>query len=534
VRIVPRARARDAVASGLALLASVAPLAAQRPLEKWALMDASGRIVVPFRSYVSPVGDGLVAASNDDNTRYGFMDLQGAWVIQPTFRDATPFHRGRALVKGDAGWMLIDASGAKVADAPGMQGVAWSIAQSWDAEMPGYYAVKGDDGKVGVANAAGELAVPLQHTQFVMTSSGVITMADQAGDAWTLTYYDAASKRKLFGPVPRGDAWGNGVLAYREGLAGAWDATARRFGYVDRTGAWRIKPRYVAVDPFYEGRALVSREKGELAIIDTTGAEIATFKDYTCSSGYRNGLALVGVRDQFPMLVDRAGKAVARLDEKGVQCRLQLWHADGVVFETLAGDTVMKAFDARTGRTAIGTETLRDVSAMRGHYPAAGLFLVRGWGRASAAAPAQASAPAPAAAPSGGGFKGLRRSVDITEFSNLVEPTYHEYYVYRTWIIDGAYQSGMKLVGSMLYGQTVLVRVKDGRGARTMDEILRVAGCAAPPNGRFVAAQVMFPKKRGEDVYEVTKRFYKSAYAQGNLIATNDWTCQWSLLVDID
>ena len=70
-----------------------------------------------------------------------------------------------------------------------------------------------------------------------------------------------------------------------EGLARCYEPTSKRFGYIDRTGAYAIEPAYHGGTPFSGGRAIVSDHKGGAQIIDREGRIVVPF-----SAGLRGAL----------------------------------------------------------------------------------------------------------------------------------------------------------------------------------------------------------------------------------------------------
>lgn len=59
-------------------------------------------------------------------------------------------------------------------------------------------------------------------------------------------------------------------------LAAAADADTGLYGYIDKTGEWRIEPRFRSAYGFSDGRALVQLEDASWAYIDRTGVPVIT------------------------------------------------------------------------------------------------------------------------------------------------------------------------------------------------------------------------------------------------------------------
>ena len=92
-----------------------------------------------------------------------------------------------------------------------------------------------------------------------------------------LEEYNADPKNPLpeyTGELPQGQSGTmNTVQLSDDGtLASVQDADTGLFGYIDKTGAWRIEPQFKSAYGFSDGRAMVQLEDGSWAYIDRTGA----------------------------------------------------------------------------------------------------------------------------------------------------------------------------------------------------------------------------------------------------------------------
>ena len=86
-------------------------------------------------------------------------------------------------------------------------------------------------------------------------------------------------------------------------LASVQDADTGLFGYIDKTGVWRIEPQFKSAYGFSDGRAMVQLEDGSWAYIDRTGAlAIPEVRDSDGSTyplkssvNFREGIAAVEI-----------------------------------------------------------------------------------------------------------------------------------------------------------------------------------------------------------------------------------------------
>lgn len=95
-----------------------------------------------------------------------------------------------------------------------------------------------------------------------------------------LEEYNADPKNPLpeyTGELPQGQSGTmNTVQLSDDGtLASVQDADTGLYGYIDKTGAWRIEPQFQSAYGFSDGRAMVQLEDGSWAYIDRTGARLS-------------------------------------------------------------------------------------------------------------------------------------------------------------------------------------------------------------------------------------------------------------------
>jgi len=61
---------------------------------------------------MSPMSEGLCVAMSAPDVRYGYLNAQGEWAIEPRFRWAGAFENGRAMAADEQGAGMIDTAGA--------------------------------------------------------------------------------------------------------------------------------------------------------------------------------------------------------------------------------------------------------------------------------------------------------------------------------------------------------------------------------------------------------------------------------------
>src|SRR2546428_10768179 len=101
-------------------------------------------------------------------------------------------------------------------------------------------------------------------------------------------------------------------MPFSEGLAAACQKPEEAatgtdlWGYIDKTGAWILPPRYKNVSPFHDGLAAVQQEGESLSkYIDHSGKTVAG--PFNAAWSFSEGLARVRLKDGSEAFIDRKG-----------------------------------------------------------------------------------------------------------------------------------------------------------------------------------------------------------------------------------
>lgn len=201
----------------------------------------------------------------------GYADASGTQLIAAQFDDARPFSQEMAAVKyADGNWGYINSNGkpaipakftdagkfseglAPVSDANG----AWGyVDTTGSTKVPFRFEQAGNfsgglapvevDGQFGYVDKAGKLALSPQFKNAKPFSEG---LAAVLSDGWH--YIGKDGKPALPGSyLQAGD--------FSEGFAAVKAEESNSFGYIDRTGAFAIRPQFESANSFHHGLALV-------------------------------------------------------------------------------------------------------------------------------------------------------------------------------------------------------------------------------------------------------------------------------------
>ena len=259
-------------------------------------IDWEGNTVIPFvYLYVDFFSEGLAAVSDKNGT--GFVNRNGEVVIPLQFEEAEPFSDGLAVVKKkDGTYAYIDKTGKVAIDA-----------SKYSSAFPFYEGLamvrSRDTHKAGFIDKTGKEVIPCQYRWAGYFRNGATYASDAEGKNWLIDQTGKRLKRiadaeylvyaddRMTKPnqqkngmamteeivnLPDGDhehvrryfdetdeiSYETYLLkkGLSEGLAPYWDATAKKYGYVNESGTWVIAPAFDAAERFQDGYAVVANE----------------------------------------------------------------------------------------------------------------------------------------------------------------------------------------------------------------------------------------------------------------------------------
>lgn len=277
----------------------------------------------------TPTGtDSLYPAKK--NGKWGYVDRQGEWRIEPRFNYAKPFFEGRAAVNvlpptsfddRTSRWGIIDETGEYVVEpryAPTMTSV-----------VPGSPFGHYSEGRIPVD--VSQTFASYEHEDrsevFYLDRSGDKVLAgefDKVGQysnglapflkGERVGYIDEEGRVVIPPRYEEGLLYSNGLIAVQEPggtFGGPWK-------YVDGEGSTVIPGPFDEARSFHQGRAKVEKDM-DVRYIDTEGETVFTAASMGINTSFSEGRAIVtfstGIAEEYDALVDRDGNVVVRLSQ---------------------------------------------------------------------------------------------------------------------------------------------------------------------------------------------------------------------------
>ncbi|AZN41916.1 WG repeat-containing protein [Paenibacillus albus] len=216
---------------GMAIIAAKTQDEAGKTVNRYGYINTEGKVVIPpiyANGYQFVEGIARVSMGKAS----GFINKQGQLVTPLQYSQTMDFSEGLAVIRyavnGKYGY--IDTSG-KIAIPPSFSGYASSSASFSDGAAVVY-----EDGKYGYIDRKGKYLLKPQFSMAQPFSEG-LAFVERNG----VTFYINKQGKKVIQNIKAGGL-------FRGGLAPA--SPGQRYGYIDRTGKFAIKPTMEWAEPF--------------------------------------------------------------------------------------------------------------------------------------------------------------------------------------------------------------------------------------------------------------------------------------------
>jgi hypothetical protein len=236
-------------------------------------------------------GDWIVELIDTDET-WGFIDMDGTWVVPPIYERVYEFSEGLAQVKdlvtGRIGFINTQGEEVIACKYDSATGFSEGFSRAYEESAAGW--------SVGVINTLGDWVIKPGRFEYIESfSQGLASAKDLAtGLSGFIDITGSWIVEPIFDSL--GSLSEDGLAVARLGPYGSLE------GYVDRTGSWVIEPRFNIAWGFSEGFAVVKVEEGlesQWGHVDKTGEFIRPpcvvgIASVPPINSFNEGLALTG------------------------------------------------------------------------------------------------------------------------------------------------------------------------------------------------------------------------------------------------
>ncbi len=249
-------------------IAGVLILGKKGALNKAGFIDRTGKIIFSGGTEGSSFSEGLMPMAR--NGKWGYVDKEFKFAIQPQFDWAENFTEGRAVVKLGENWGFIDTTGKVVV--PTKYDLAWQFHDGVgrvriDNPNGVFSTIEGDQTayifQYGFVDRDGREVIPLQFDEATYFSEGYAFASDPNSKL-----LGVINKQGTFVHTPEFEQ----ASEFHEGLAAV--CLKNKCGYVDTNGRWVIPPTLEHAQDFRGGLARVVWPTGENGYIDKTGKAV--------------------------------------------------------------------------------------------------------------------------------------------------------------------------------------------------------------------------------------------------------------------
>lgn len=259
--------------------------------EKWGYIDKEGKYVVnpQFKSaYLFTDGIAIVESSEG---KFGYIGEDGKFIINPTYKFASNFSEGLAFVtsensfptcinnKGETKFVLKEAA---------LVGVFHE----------GLAVIKIKD-KFGYIDINGKTVINPQFEGIKNFSDGIAAVSIKKDkDSEAVWGYIDKKGKYIINPQFKS------ANSFKEGMALVGDG--KKFGFIDKKGLYVINPQFDEAEDFSDGFAVI-RQGESYGFINTDG-KIVINPQFERSTSFKNGLAAVRSGKENWGYIDRDGK----------------------------------------------------------------------------------------------------------------------------------------------------------------------------------------------------------------------------------
>ncbi len=264
--------------------------------EKWGVVNRKGKAVVPFRydaiDFLKGSEQPLLKV-HIQSFQYGLLDTLGNIAIEARFEEIGTYSEDMVAVQQGGQWGFVNRAGQQVIP---------NRYQQVQAFQEGMAAVK-LDGKWGFIDKEGNVLVSFQFGRVGNVSNGLFWATTDSG----ISYFNTEGQPTIAGPFDQAYDFEGTIARVVE---------ERKFGLIDATGNYIVRPKFIDINNFDENGLAIVRygtDRVRYGILNTSGDLITGSGGYNDIRPYAEGRAAVKVKDKYGY-IDTNGKLVVPAD----------------------------------------------------------------------------------------------------------------------------------------------------------------------------------------------------------------------------
>jgi hypothetical protein len=226
---------------------------------KWGYINEKGNFILPPKYEMARNFQENGLAMVQLNNLTGIINSDGYLIVKPKYDTISPFSEGRAVAIDREGYKILDESGKEITTKGYFHIGDFHEGRALAANNNGH-----DEYLFGYLNRRGNEVIPLSYEG---ASDFQDSKALVKGKENGYSLIDLTGKVLKSYPYPIVNYYGEGMLAFREQEEANW-------GFMDESGMVVIEPKYTGVQPFINGKAIVTVENNNhdyYGLIDRQG-----------------------------------------------------------------------------------------------------------------------------------------------------------------------------------------------------------------------------------------------------------------------
>lgn len=240
------------------------------------------------------------------NSKYGFVNKDKKIIIPIIFSEGYDFKEGLARVKGKDGWNYYDGKGkTKITITPEKGDIAYDFKE-------GLAKLK-KQGKYGYMNNTGYRVIKARYDEAGDFSEGLAFVKFEG----KYGYIDQKGIKTITPKFAE-------AKSFSEGLAPAKSKDLKKWGLIDKTGKFIVKPKYDNIEEVTHGKAVVVTG-GLYGVIDKKGEEVVEPRYESMQIDKNSGIMIYGQ-------TGANGKEYGFLNSKGEETgKAKYWSISGFI-----------------------------------------------------------------------------------------------------------------------------------------------------------------------------------------------------------